>query len=75
MYKMSQLGAAEPRGGCKTRCVSYGGKTLSPPPAASLGMAMPQCAHAPQLASKEYIGLFFRQLAQPVVKKSRLRRF
>ena len=43
MYKVSQLGAAEPRGFVKP-AASAAGETLSVAPAASLGMAMTQCA-------------------------------
>ena len=43
MYNVSQLGAAEPRGFVKP-AASAAGETLSVPPAASLGMAMTQCA-------------------------------
>ena len=92
MYKVSQLRAAEPRGGCKTRYVSCGENTACPTcgepgngdDAVCVSLETRQTtprlrrqrgAHAPQLASKKSIGLFFRQLAQPVVKNSRLRRF
>ena len=43
MCKVSQLGAAEPRGFVKP-AASAAGKTRSVPPATSLGMAMSQCA-------------------------------
>ena len=43
MCQVSQLGAAEPRGFVKP-AASAAGKTLSVHPAASLGMAMTQCA-------------------------------
>ena len=43
MYQISQLGAAEPRGFVKP-AASAAGETPSVPPAASLGMAMSQCA-------------------------------
>ncbi|KMW40636.1 hypothetical protein HMPREF1000_02130 [Parabacteroides sp. D26] len=43
MYKVSQLGAAKPRGFVKP-AASAAGETLSVPPAASLGMAMTRCA-------------------------------
>ena len=45
IYQISRLGAAEPRDFVKP-AASAAGKTLSVPPAASLGMAMPQCAKA-----------------------------
>ena len=74
MYKVSQLGAAKPRGFVKP-AASAAGETLSVPPAASPHLRTLRGAHAPQLASGKSIGLLFRQLSQPVVKNSRLRRF
>ena len=42
MYQISQLGAAEPRF-LQNPLRKLRGKTMSVPPAASLGMAMTQC--------------------------------
>ena len=92
MYKVSQLGAAEPQGSVKPaasdavsnrcrfplrrawewRCRSVR-KRGNPTEATRLRIL--RGAHAPQLASGKSIGLFFRQLSQPVVKNSRILRF